>query len=82
MFVASGNVPSNAEDRGVIVISSAIVGIVIATVVITLRFWARKISKAPLSWDDWLALAAVVSAPCWEAALAASFVKFKTGTGL
>jgi hypothetical protein len=41
-------------------VSHAVVGIV-ATVVVALRFYARRRQKAVLSWDDWFALLALVT---------------------
>ncbi|KAI0112238.1 hypothetical protein GGR51DRAFT_60538 [Nemania sp. FL0031] len=42
-----------------IVISGSIVGFV-ATVVVALRLWARKLTRQPLGADDWLCIAALL----------------------
>ena len=53
--------PSNTQSRSAGIIATAVIGLIIATVAIVLRFWSRKISKAGFYWDDWFALASLVS---------------------
>ena len=65
MVVFSFPVPQDVVDpdeniKYQLVISSA-VGCVVFTIAVGLRFVSRRLVKAPLSWDDWLVLAALVS---------------------
>ena len=46
-------------DKGYKVLVSAIVLYVLVVTSVALRFSARRISKAPLWWDDWFILLAL-----------------------
>ena len=53
---------SITEDRGTQITSVNYVMLVLATLAVALRFWARYIAhKAGFWWDDWTSLAALVS---------------------
>ena len=53
------------DNRGPQINAVAITMLVLATVAVALRFWARYIAqKAGYWWDDWLALAALVTRHC------------------
>ena len=38
---------------------------ILATVAVILRFYARRIKKVHLSWDDYLVVLALVRSPLW-----------------
>ncbi|KAI9705376.1 MAG: hypothetical protein M1820_005206 [Bogoriella megaspora] len=44
------------DDRGPIVTAVSIFLIVVTTLVMVLRFAARKARSLPYGWDDWLAV--------------------------
>jgi hypothetical protein len=44
-------------------LASEIAGLALAYVFVSLRFWARKVSRAKFDKDDWLILIALASIP-------------------
>ena len=50
-----GGEPRSADPY----IASSVCGLIISILAIALRFWSRLISKTPIQWDDWAALAAL-----------------------
>jgi hypothetical protein len=52
---------SVTEDKGPQIRAVTYAMLVLATVAVALRFWARSVAlKAGFWWDDWLSLAALV----------------------
>lgn len=42
----------------------SVVSVVLATIAVALRLFARKLSSAPFWWDDWTIVASLVSRGC------------------
>lgn len=49
---------NNKDDRGQKVVVIASIGIALPTLVVTARFYAKRITRAYFGWDDGLILAA------------------------
>ena len=54
-------VDSHSEFLARTELPSAVSTLVIAALLVTLRFTSRRLSKAGLWWDDWIQLPAIVS---------------------
>jgi hypothetical protein len=53
--------PPNYDDRGPGLVACAVVALVVSTIAIIARFWARAVaSRMTLWWDDWAILATAV----------------------
>ncbi|KAH7320276.1 hypothetical protein B0I35DRAFT_233374 [Stachybotrys elegans] len=53
--------PPDYSDRGPGVVACAVVGIVVATLAVLLRFWSRRIaSSLYIWWDDWAIIATLL----------------------
>lgn len=51
---------SNPSHGGVVALGFTIAITAMSTLFIILRFWARKMTRFGLWWDDWLAIATLV----------------------
>lgn len=59
----SSSADSNSGDEGQTAVV-AVIGVILALAITTvaLRFYVRRLTKAGIWWDDWLILAALITA--------------------